>query len=244
MCYSLGAGAFGGLALPQFNRDGKRFMDEGIMGVWGNFFQTYRQPMGRIFAVADGTWREYVQRNAPEHVYPGTGAPGTGGFLTTLDEELPNVQGTGTEGYKIRGCMTYAGDTLEELADNLGLEPEVKETFLVEIARYNELCEEGRDADFGKDAILMQPIATPPFYASVVMDSSNFKLGLVELSGLVTNGDQQVLGKGDVPIEGLYATGNCCGGRFALSYQTPIAGISIGWAVTMGKLLGDKLGVL
>lgn len=241
---AMGAGAFGGIALPQFNRDGKRFMNEAILGVWGNMFQVYRQPKGTIFAVADSNWREYVQKNAPEHVYPGTGSLHDGGFLTTLDEEIPNVAGTGAEGYAIRGCTTYYGETLEELADNMGLSDEVKQTFLAEIERYNELCAKGADEDFGKDAFLMDPIEKAPFYASIVMDSNDFKLGLVELSGLVTDGNQQVLDSDDNPIDGLYATGNCCGGRFCLQYCTPIAGISIGWATTMGKLVGEQVASL
>ena len=239
---AMGAGAFGGIALPQLNRDGKRFMNEGILGVWGNLFQVMRQPKGMIYGVADALWRDYVQKNAPEHVYPGTGGFHDGGFLETLDAEIPNVLGTGTEGYKIRGCLTYAGETLDELADNLGLSGEAKENFLASIERYNELCEKGVDEDFGKDAFLMDPIVTPPFYASVI-DSSEFKLGLVELSGLVTDGNQQVLDYDDNPIPGLYATGNSCGGRFALQYCTPIAGISIGWATTMGKIVGETVAV-
>ena len=236
----MGAGAFGGVALPQLNRDGLRFMNEGILGVWGNLFQVMRQPKGMIYGVADASWREYIQKNAPEHVYPGTGGFHDGGFLETLDAEIPNVLGTGTEGYKIRGCLTYAGETLEELADNLGLSGEPKENFLASIERYNELCEKGVDEDFGKDAFLMDPIVEPPFYASVI-DSSEFKLGLVEQSGLVTDKNQQVLDYDDDPIPGLYATGNSCGGRFALQYCTPIAGISIGWATTMGKLVGETV---
>ena len=117
---------------------------------------------------------------------------------------------------------------------------EPKENFLASIERYNELCEKGVDEDFGKDAFLMDPIVEPPFYASVI-DSSEFKLGLVELSGLVTDKNQQVLDYDDDPIPGLYATGNSCGGRFALQYCTPIAGISIGWATTMGKLVGETV---
>lgn len=241
---AMGAGAFGGVALPQFNRNGKRFQNEGILGVWGNMYQVYRQPKGIIFAIADANWRDYVQKNAPEHVYPGTGGFHDGGFLDVLDAELPNVAGTGAEGYKIRGCLTYCADTLEELADNLGLSPEVKETFLAEVARYNELCEAGVDDDFGKDAFLMDPIVTPPFYASVVMDNNDFKLGLVELGGVVTDANQQVLDRDDNPIEGLYATGNCCGGRFIAQYHTPIAGISIGWATSMGKLAGETVAAL
>ncbi len=46
------------------------------------------------------------------------------------------------------------------------------------------------------------------------------------------------------PAIGLYATGNSCGGRFALQYCTPIAGISIGWATTMGKIVGETVAAL
>ena len=73
---------------------------------------------------------------------------------------------------------------LEELADNMGLAAEVKENFLASMARYNELCAQGIDDDFGKDAFLMDAIVTPPFYASSI-DSSEFKLGLVGFLGLV-----------------------------------------------------------
>lgn len=240
---AMGAGAFGGIAIPQFNRDGNRFMNEGMLGVWGNLFQVMRQPKGIVFGVADANWKDYVQKNAPEHVYPGTGGFHDGGFLQSLEEELPQVIAAGAEGHKIRGCMTYAGNTLEELADNMGLAAEVKENFLASMARYNELCAQGIDDDFGKDAFLMDAIVTPPFYASCI-DSSEFKLGLVELSGLVTDGNQQVLNNDDKPIPGLYATGNSCGGRFALQYCTPIAGISIGWATTMGKIVGETVAAL
>ncbi len=240
---AMGAGAFGGIAVPQFNRDGNRFMNEGMLGVWGNLFQVMRQPKGIVFGLADANWKDYVQKNAPEHVYPGTGGFHDGGFLQSLEEELPQVIAAGAEGHKIRGCVTYGADTLEELAGYLGLEGETRETFLAEVARYNELCAKGVDEDFGKDGFLMDPIATPPFYASCI-DSSEFKLGLVELSGLVTDGNQQVLDSDDRPIPGLYVTGNSCGGRFALQYCTPIAGISIGWATTMGKIVGETVAAL
>ena len=38
---------------------------------------------------------------------------------------------------------------------------------------------------------------------------------------------------------GLYATGNCSGERFPIMYTTPIAGVSIGIAYTLGRIVGD-----
>ncbi len=40
------------------------------------------------------------------------------------------------------------------------------------------------------------------------------------------------------PIPGLYATGNCCGRRWGVQYSTPIPGVSIGMAWTLGRLCG------
>ena len=45
-------------------------------------------------------------------------------------------------------------------------------------------------------------------------------------------------------IPGLYATGNCCGRRFGVQYSTPIAGVSVGMAQTLGCILGMHLAEL
>lgn len=71
-----------------------------------------------------------LRKQHVEHVYPGTG-----GFLQSLEEELPQVIAAGAESHKIRGCVTYAGNTLEELADNMGLAAEVKENFLATMGK-------------------------------------------------------------------------------------------------------------
>ena len=49
---------------------------------------------------------------------------------------------------------------------------------------------------------------------------------------------QNVLGMDKEPIPGLYATGNCCGRRWGVQYSTPIPGVSIGMAWTLGRLCG------
>ena len=63
---------------------------------------------------------------------------------------------------------------------------------------------------------------------------------LVTVGGFVTDKYQNVLGGDYEPIPGLYATGNCCGRRFGPAYTTPIAGVSIGMAVTLGREAGKN----
>ena len=46
------------------------------------------------------------------------------------------------------------------------------------------------------------------------------------------------------PIAGLYATGNCCGGRFGFQYTTSIPGQSISIAQTLGREVGYTVAAL
>jgi predicted oxidoreductase len=64
---------------------------------------------------------------------------------------------------------------------------------------------------------------------------------MVTTTGLDTDADGHVLNSDFEPIKGLYAAGNNAGGRFIVVYQSPIAGISIGMAITEGYMLGERL---
>ena len=65
--------------------------------------------------------------------------------------------------------------------------------------------------------------------------------GLVTLNGLTIDHKQRVLDKNYNPIEGLYASGNNSGGRFAIWYSTSIQGLTLGMAMTLGRVLGKQL---
>ena len=60
----------------------------------------------------------------------------------------------------------------------------------------------------------------------------------------MTDNDQRVVDDYYQPIEGLYATGNCCGLRFGPTYITPVPGVSIGMCYTLGRKLGEHLASL
>lgn len=61
---------------------------------------------------------------------------------------------------------------------------------------------------------------------------------LVTCGGLLTDEYQNVLNWQRDPIPGLYATGNCWGRRFGPQYSTPISGVSIRIAITLGREVG------
>ena len=242
-------GPFGFAPTLILNRDGKRFMNEADFNAMGNMIN--RQPKGIYCNLFDANYRDIIARGGTNH---GGVDFGQATYVEQWTEDMTHVADAGADGYVVRhGCLTeradmgktpvYGAQTLEELAGYLGYEGEAVDNFVASVERYNGLCEAGKDDDFGKKADFMLPIATPPFYGSVG-DSSTQAGTAVSLGGLVTDATFNVLGDDDCGIEGLYAIGNCCGGRYALTYPGILAGNSIGMAMTNGYVCGQVVTAL
>lgn len=127
---------------------------------------------------------------------------------------------------------TWRADTLEELAEKLGVED--KQEFLATIERYNALCESGSDEDFGKDKKWMNAIKKAPFYGI----RRHLRVSAL-CSGVYINANAQALDENKKPIEGLYCAGNL-GGQFygGADYPFHATGLSIGRCYTFGRLAG------
>ena len=217
-----------------------------LAGIWGA-----RQPAGLIYDVWDANVAEYLDRNPLEHFNPEASEEAVATFQDQMDE----AYAAGAEGYAIkvqRGpayvgpdepASMYGADTWEQLAEYMGLDEEATANFLATIERYNELCEKGSDDDFGKDPTYLIPLVNPPFYC--YGNTPNRNDIMCALSGLYVDGNQQCLDAVNFDrIAGLYATGNCAGGRFPLQYTAPMNGASIGFALAGGYTLGTYLGNL
>ncbi|OUO91448.1 hypothetical protein B5F40_03135 [Gordonibacter sp. An230] len=97
----------------------------------------------------------------------------------------------------------FSADTLDELAkkacDALELDFDtVKES----IDAYCEMCEQGRDAYFGKPKEYLQKLENPPFYFSYMPQSV-----MVTFGGIRTNRKMEVVDKAGAPVAGLYSAG-------------------------------------
>ncbi len=127
---------------------------------------------------------------------------------------------------------TYRADTLEELADKLGIED--KAAFMASIKRYNELCAKGVDEDFGKEAKWMNAIKKGPFYGV----RRHLRVSAL-CSGVYTTANGQALDAKKQVIEGLYCAGNL-GGQFygGADYPFHATGLSLGHCYTNGRLAG------
>ena len=90
-------------------------------------------------------------------------------------------------------------DTIEELAEKLGRDPEA---LRAEVDHYNAMVDAGEDADFGRDITTMAKIQKAPFYAIEEFPAMPACSG-----GAKRNIKGQVLTWDNQPIEGLYSAG-------------------------------------
>ena len=97
-----------------------------------------------------------------------------------------------------------SADTVEELAEKLGLAPE---KVAAAVEEWNALCEQGSDPEGKMPDEFLYPIAQPPFYG-MALGSLTFATH----AGLAVGGAGEVLDANGDAIPGLYASG-CAIGR-------------------------------
>ena len=240
----MGPCTFGALWL---DRDGRRWCNEVFGGTEIAGFPGNQMPRGEMFCVFDEHFPENeLQWATPSH----------GGFDANIPNTIDMIRSLAARSHassdgRLEAVLAppmnkpvpvFCGRTPEELVKNAGLKGTLAENIIASIRRYNELCAAGRDEDFGRDPRLLDPLTDMLFLQRV----SSMPIGqmLVSVGGLVTDEHQQVLNDSYERIDGLYATGNCCGRRFGPQYSSPIPGVSIGIAITLGRELGKHLASL
>lgn len=171
------------------------------------------QPGNVAWSIFDSDWDTYVKQQLPD-IYD-------------------MVMSWGTIEDFEKSVFCTKADTLEELAEKLGIDPNALEAT---VERYNSMYDAGLDSDFGVPPELLTRIQTPPFYAS-----PNLCSRLVVPFGLHVDDNSQVCTEEDEPIPGLFAIGNTQGDFFAFSYPVHCPGVSHGRCVTFGQLVGEAL---
>lgn len=233
--------------------DNRRFCNEGFGDSEFTGLEAARIKTPRLVNLFDSKVDDLLQRQPPIHGALWVNNPQDPRMATAMDY-MEGARNAGKEGYAVKDPHApkgaeqprlFAADSLEELADLLGFQGQLKQNMLDSVARYNGFCATGRDEDFGKDKSLLVPLDTPPYYGMLTDRTQGGAMGpMVTVDGLWTDDHQQVYDQNLDVIPGLYATGNCCGRRFGVQYSTPVAGVSIGIAWTLGRELGKYLAAL
>ena len=122
-------------------------------------------------------------------------------------------------------------DTIEELAEKLGIDPE---TLVDTVDEYNDMCDSA-DTQFFKPRKFMKPIRKAPFYAGVFRPS-----GYGTLGGIKINENGEVLNDDWKKVPGLFAAGTDTCTIYGDSYMFLLPGNTMGYCLNTGRFAGES----
>lgn len=200
--------------------EGERFMNEEVDSIfWNNVAKNL--PNKRFTSIYDSNFGDMIQKLGGRPV-----------SAEDIEAFIPGTEAAQAKGVYADFVATYKADTLEELAEHIGIPASA---LVATVDRYNELVASGNDSDFGKKSEYLAPIDTPPYYGSHRWP----RLSTI-LSGVDVNENMQVVDAEGQVVEGLYAAGNCGGrpGSGAGDWLQVALGESLGFAFTGGYVAG------
>lgn len=217
---------FGGLLV---NRNGDRFMDEGI-------FATKALSLGGEASLREGLFysvidEKYLQACATEGIWKFLGEPEEEWYVgkmslseTILDSAPDTVQEAIDQGWG------YKADTIEELAEHFGLSNLAKT-----VEQYNGYCANKADEQFYKNPVFLTPVSEGPFYVFEYEPSAWCTFGGVKVDNCLRalNADQQ-------PIEGLYVGGVDAGSMYTSPYYIN-EGATLGLSFSSGTYAAEVI---
>ena len=212
------------------NADGRRFINES--GTYENILHSDEYQKGHChYTLFDSNWTKYVKQfkmHGCSRLIP---------FENGADPNIP-YQVFQKKYFPVlleKGFLMKA-DTIEDLARLLKLPPaELAAT----VKRYNQMCKDGEDLDYGKEAFRMTPLDKPPFYGA-----KNTGDILCTMDGIQINTNMNAIDTEGNPIPGLYVIGNDSGSYFANTYPNLSTGMACGRTVTFGRHVGKYLAKL
>ncbi len=182
------------------NKDGNRFVDEGARrDVMTSAL--FKQQDTLMWVVLD------------KHSYP------TGDTRNNFNETIDEL---------IEQGRAFKGDTLEELAEKIGVNPD---NLVKAVEEFNKAVEAGGPDAFGR-TLFDQKIDTAPFYAGARMPTVHHTMGGIEI-----NTSAQVLDADGNIVPGLYAAGEVTGG---IHGGNRLGGNALADITVFGKIAGES----
>lgn len=158
------------------NQDGERYVDEACSLKLFGFQTSAAYTQEKTFTIYDEQKLRKLQENNHNHVF----------------DIMKNAADKGNEGI-------IRADSIEELAEKLGIDPaKLKKT----VDDYNRYCETGKDLEYEKNPEFLQPIDQAPYYGW----QNTYQLAST-LRGVDYNRKMEVLSNDHKTIPGLYIAG-------------------------------------
>ena len=184
------------------NSNGVRFADDTKVGGMGGVGHvSNNQPDGLVYLIGDSKMLDAVKEAGGE------------GFVETMTS---------------RGSWFVVADTLEEAAQQVGLDAQ---TLAQTVAEFNGYVDAGSDPEFGRTAFNGKVEQGP--YAIVKMEMHYH----LTFGGLVIDTEAHVLDENGAAISGLYAAGDVISGFEGVTHQS---GACITNVLFYGKVAGEN----
>lgn len=182
------------------NKSGNRFVDEGAR----------RDVMTKALFEQEDSFMWVI---LDSHSYP------TGDVRNHFNESIDELV---TEG------RAYKADTLEDLAKQIGINPE---NLVESVNKFNSCVETSKTDEFGR-TLYQFKIDTAPFYAGARVPTVHHTMG-----GIQINTSAQVLDNNGNVIPGLYAAGEVTGG---IHGTNRLGGNALADISVFGKIAGEN----
>ena len=172
----------------------------------------------------------FVNEYAARDVIAAAAFAQTNGMFYSIDDiDTAHIRYTDEQlaGWINQGYI-WGADTLPELAEQIGIDPDV---LVATVEQYNGYVEAGKDPDFGKE-VMDATIKTGPFYATPHKPNIHHTMG-----GVHINTKAEVISTEGSVIPGLYAAGEVCGGIHA---GNRLGGNAVADCFIFGKIAADS----
>lgn len=182
------------------NTEGKRFVDEGARRDTMTL-ALFEQPQSKLWIIVDA-------RSYPD-----------GSKKNNFNESIDDLVAAG---------RAFKGDTLEELAKNIGVPPE---NLVEAVTEFNKYVASKTPDQFGR-TLYSVPLDKPPFYAGARIPTVHHTMG-----GIKIDTDTHVLDTDGKIIPGLYAAGEVTGG---IHGSNRLGGNALADITVFGRIAGKN----
>ena len=223
----------GGFRQPCYwcDRNGERFMPEDDIFNTTFVGNAINHLPGKVgFSIFDSKMLKHWKKDGPDivsHVHPKD-------LYQGFEEQFARDEDTYLDG---DGNHVIAkADTLEELAEKIGIDPK---GLVKNVEEYNAMCAEGWDSLFEKEREFMMPLENGPFYACRQYVGAYGTLG-----GVLINQRMEVMTDEYKTIPGLYCVGTDACTIYGDSYNYSIPGNTMGFCLNSGRIAGENAAAL
>lgn len=180
---------------------------------------------GAILVNAEG--KRFVDEVGTRDVVSAAEVAQTGSYSWLIVDQKMADASSVIQGYITKG-YTFTGETYEELAEAIGVDPAaLAET----MSDWNACVEAKSDPEFGRTSFA-SPLDTAPYYAVKVTAGVHHTMG-----GVKINSDTEVLKEDGSVIPGLFAAGEVTGGVHGANR---LGGTAVTDFVVFGRIAGNS----